>query len=459
MQFETLTDKLTTYVASIFYPLTLAVLAFLTWLLPSFGPWFPAILFGVLSFLPIITKDGKGYLPVILFMILMSNKDISFDTIPIYLYLLASAELVSLILFIILRKPNYQKNYIFYILLCIFFIALISYLHDSIKDGFTGETGIFYLLSLFVISVLYLLLSIIIGKGESLQYLCKTVIFFAFIICAQIFVYGLKNQFKIDAASFTLGWSYTIQTASTLLCLSLPFFGILMSKKRLLWAIGIIPVFIAILFLSADSGLLALIIFFIPITLLVLRNTGKNYPYFALLTLVLLIAVFGVLMGVSKTFNERVITAVSTLNIFNEPAEWRNTLFHTSVENFLAAPVLGPSLNALILDNGQMLLSSNTILTTMSIGGSFALIAYFLLEVRIYYVCLKKDTEDKWLFLVFLLMVEIIGLIDNTIYNVAILLFYLIMFTGYQMSNRPEDVVIHEDFYLYYNQERIDNCR
>lgn len=457
--FETLTDKLSAFVASCFYPLTLAVLAFLIWLLPSFTPWLPAVLFGILVFLPVLVNDGKGYLPVILMMILMNNRDVSFRTIPAYLYFLGGLEILSILLFIILHRPTFQKNYLFFLILAVYFFALISYLYDSIQDGFTGSTGIFFLLSLFGVSVIFLILSNIIGKGDSLSYLCKTVVFFALTICGQILVYGIRNRFTFSPIGFTLGWSYTVQTASTLLCLSLPFVGILISKRRFFWAFSILPIFAAILLLSADSGLLAMILFSVPITLLSLKNTGKNYPYFALFSLVTVVSTFGILMGVSKAFNNRVITAVSALNLFDEPAEWRNRLFQDAIKGFKASPVLGASLNVLIQGDGRMLLPSNTLLTTLTLGGSLSLVAYVAMEVWIYIICFRKNTEDKWLFFVFLLMVELIGLIDNTIYNVAILLFYLIMFTGFQMSNRPEDVIIHENFFLYYNQDKIDNRR
>ena len=56
----------------------------------------------------------------------------------------------------------------------------------------------------------------------------------------------------------------------------------------------------------------------------------------------------------------------------------------------------------------------------------------------------------------FLIGIEVIGIVDDIIYSFINLLFILICNSCYQNSSRPDDVIIHNDFFLH-NRRAINN--
>lgn len=450
MPINTLLDRVRLYVDSLLYPLTLALLAITIWALPLLGSWIVAGVFALLSFLPLVSKDGRGYLPLLLMTLIVSNTDISFDSFQPYLYLLFIAFMVSLVLYIVLHHLDFHRGDLFYPLLLLFFLFTISYLYNSSLQGVANRTGVFYLILFFGALVLYSLLCTVLGKKETFPYFSKTITFFALAIVCEIVIYCFRNEWTIADSDFTLGWSYTTQTASTLLCLSLPFFSYLVYQKKFIFILGELFVIAAIILLSADSGLICLIFAVIPLILITFRSYGKYYSYISLVSIVVIGTTFAVLLALNTRFNTRVITALQALSLFDEPSSWRKTLFDTAVENIVSNPVTGTSLLSFCNRDGTLTLSSNTILSTLVMGGSLGLVSYLIYECKLYYVCLKKKASSRLFFFVFLLMIELIGLIDNTIYNIAILLFVLIANSCYQMSNRPDDVLIHDSYYRNY---------
>jgi hypothetical protein len=457
MLINDLLNRIRLYLTSLFFPLTVAVLAFVTWILPGDFSWISAVLYGLISFLPLCATDGRSYMPLILFNVIICSAGISFSTLPPYLYFIAGCVLISLILFIALKKPKFRRGDLMITTSIMFLVFFISYIYNSAVNGKADKVGIFYILALFLCLLVYVLFSTVLGKEETMPYFEETAALLALAISAEVLVYLIGHGFTLVGSDFTLGWSYTSQTASTLLCFTLPFFGMLIARKRFYWIIGEAFVITAIIFLSADSGLLCLILGIIPLLLLSLRNYGRAYPYMALAFIVIIGVTFAVLLGVNDRFNARVLTAIQSLNLFNEQAEWRRNLFETAIAGIRQSPVIGVSITSVTTAGGTVTLASNTILSTMVLGGAFGLIAFLVNEARIYYVVLKKHTEERWLFFLFLLFVELIGLIDNTIDNIGILLFFLTANSCYQMSNRAEDVVIHDSYYQHYDPETTFN--
>ncbi|MFA6829401.1 MAG: hypothetical protein WCR67_01650 [Bacilli bacterium] len=453
MQVNTLIDKARGFVNSAFYPLSLALMALLTWMFENPFIYLFVAVYCLLGLLPLLCKDGRGYIPFLLFSFIMPNTGISFTTYPPYLCFVMSVFLISVIAFIIIRKVAFRKGDLL-IYACLLFLSFfISYIYNSAVTGVGDSNGILYILGFFILIIVYSLLSTILGTGESFNYLSKTIALFSFAILVEIFIFSVRNGFEIAPHDFTLGWSYTSQTASTLLCLSLPFYGVLVYQKKFIWGIGELFVIAGIILLSTDSGLLCLLLGIIPLILLSFRSYGKFYPYFSLVSIATIGIVFCILLALNTTFNQRVITAIQSLALFNEPAEWRNLLFSEAITDFKSNPYIGTSISSFSNINGTLTLSSNTILSTLVMGGSVGLGFYFLFEVIVYYRCLIKKTADKWFFLMFLLSIELIGLIDNTIYNLSILFFFLIVNACYQRSNREEDVIVHSSFYDNFRKE------
>jgi hypothetical protein len=445
--------RLRWYLFSLGYPITMAVLAILIWLTPGIYAWIPAVFYALFCFLPLFGTDGRPYIPVLLFSIIACSTNISFVTLPYYLLLIGASFFVSLILFIVIHKLKYRRSDLFVALTILFSVFVVSYLFNAAKGNNSSQTAVFYCLGLFLCLLVYVLFSIALGVDETFPYLERTVVIFSLAIVFEIFIYLCAHGFALVDSNFTLGWAYTPQTASTLLCLSLPFYGLLFSQKHYWWLFGIGITIAGIIFLSVDSGLLCLIIGIIPLILLSFRSAGKNSPYISLASIVVIGVSFGLLLGLNEKFNSRVMTAIESLNLFNEAAVWRKALFDKAIESFRANPIVGESIAALVTNTG-IVLSSNTILTVAVLGGSFGLIAYLFFEIRLYWICLKKKTGGRWLFFLFLIFFETIGLIDNTLFNFAILLFFLIANSTYQMSKRPDDIIVYDSFYQNYHPEK-----
>ena len=145
--------------------------------------------------------------------------------------------------------------------------------------------------------------------------------------------------------------------------------------------------------------------------------------------------------------------------LFGDSSSFRQQLFDSAASSIKSNPIIGRSIISLANDNGTVTLTKNTILSTMVLGGVFALIAFIVYEIKLYMLCLKKESQDKWLFFLMLLFVEIIGIIDNTIYNLYILIFILTVLSCYQMSNRQLDIIVHSDYYEKfdkYQEKKLD---
>ena len=103
--------------------------------------------------------------------------------------------------------------------------------------------------------------------------------------------------------------------------------------------------------------------------------------------------------------------------------------------------------------DGAMTFASNSILTTMTFGGSLSLFAYVIFEINLYYISLKKKTSERLLFLVFLLQLNLIGYVGDSIYLIPVFLFLMIANAVYQTSNRPNDAIVHQEFFDHFVQE------
>jgi hypothetical protein len=452
MLINTLLIKVRYYLDSLYFPLSIALLAFLTWIMPGGFGWIFALLYFLLTFLPLLDKQGKPYMPLLICLPIIVNSKISFETMPPFFYLIGAGILLSMILFIIIRKPRFQRGDLSIEMLLLFTVFFISFMVASVQQGKVDSNGLLYLISLFGCAAIYIIFSTVLGQGETLSYFSKTVAFLSMAICLEILVYLFKNGFSIVGIDFTLGWSYTSQTASTILCLSLPFYAILISSHKPYWFIGQVFTIAGIIFLSADSGLLCLILGIIPLILLTFNSYKKYYPYICLGLIIFIGVTFGLLLGFNERFSSRVLVAIQSLNLGNEQAIWRKDLFSKAISLFTANPVIGSGFLSMTSENGTLILMSNTVLTTLVGGGSIGLVAFLLFEIKNYYTCLKKKSHEKWLFFLFLIFIELIGLIDNTIYNLMILLFFLIANSSYQMSNRPADVIIYDSFYENYKK-------
>lgn len=448
--------QLKAFSSSLFFLVSVALLSILTWGIPGNFAWIPASFFILLSFLPLLSMDGRGYMALIFFVAISDSIDVRFSQLPAYIYAMGGAVLLSIVIFLFVKRMPLHKGALTIPLCILFMVFLVSYLLCSIREKEIDTMDFLYLVFFFAIVLIYVLFNTCLRREDTILYFAKTASILAVTVAVQIAVFMAQNGFVFGPSDFSLGWAYTAQTASTLLCLTLPFFSMLIARKMIYWLPLELFVYFGIIALSVDSGLLVVIFSVVPSILLAFRTYGKAYPYISLTLLVCIGIVFvGLMIGVER-FSDRVLLALESLDVFH-PQEWRGVLFDKAVADFGNHYVIGPSISGFLhSSDGNIILSSNTVLSTMTMGGSLGLAAFVAYEIVLYVSTLQKRCEERWLFLVFLLTMELIGLIDNTIYNFMFLLFLLLAHSCYRISNRPDDVEVHEEYYRFGSGAQLD---
>lgn len=457
MKINTIADFIRKYLFSAFYPATLGLFAFLCWLMPGNWVYFPAVFYALFSFLPLLAKTGKCYLPIYLFQIILPSSPLLLSGIPREVLLTGICSIVSSALFLILNRPKLKKGEIFYPFLIFITTLLISYLYNMIRDGSNDFQGILYILALYGLLLLSMFFFTTLGQEEILPYLSTSIAIFDILITTQILVNAFYDNSTTPFvwSSFTLGWAMNGSTACSLLCLSLPFLAMNIAKKRL----QSLPVFLysvlGILLVSSYSSLIVLLFSLVPLIFLSFSSYQNKYPYLVLISLVLSGTVLTFLIGFSKTANENILNALRSLNPLSDLPKGRLDSYQTAIEEFINSPIFGVSIAGRTTSGGSISFVGNNVLSSLVLGGSITLLAFLFLEGYTYYITLKKKTPERYLFLIFLLANEMLGYMDDTLYLIPILLFYLLCVTVYQMSNRPQDVMVHQSYFENYRPENI----
>lgn len=448
-------DKIAKYVNSIFFPITIALLALATWICKSNVAWVFLIIYMLLCFTPLFCSDGRGYLPLLFYTLIIVNNDIHFlGGIPSRLIISIIFITVSSLIFLIVKKPKMITGVIFYLLLALFIVFLVSYFNHTLNETYADRTGILYLLTFFIILIIYILNNSMLGRNESMQYYATTITFFALMVSAEVIIELIRTSgIDLTSENFSLGWSYTKDTASTFLTLSLPFFSLLINQKKIFYFLSEVFILLALFLLSTDTGLIALLFFSIPLLILAVKNYGKASPYIICFSLLLLGTTFALLMSLNSTFNQRLTQALSCLNFLSEDNININKGY---IDTFLTSPIIGTSINTFINKNGTLSLAENTYISTLIMGGSISIAIYAVFDIYTYVTILRKKSYDRPFIFIFMIMIELMGLTSNTIYNIAILIFTLITLSVYQQSNREEEIIIHQDFYIHFDKDVVN---
>lgn len=453
MRVNTFVEGLKNYLNSLGYLITVAALAFFAWVLPGDYTWIACSLYILLGFLPLLAPDGRSYFPLFLGSMLLSSEDVSFNSLPVNSMVVFGFLLVSLFIYIGVHQPHMRVTSTFICLIIMASVLFFSYIYNAVAAGQGKSGGILYLLCLILFIVVYLLLASVIGTEQTLPYYASGIGCLAITIALEVYIRSALSGFGLVSETFSLGWSYTPETASTLLTLSLPFFAMLVYDKQPFWLFPFAFVFAAILLLSTDSGLLTVILFFIPMTILTFRKSGRLAPYFILFLCVGVFGLVGILMTTNADFSARILSAIRNLNVFPGSTSERKSIYDEALANFVTNPVIGSSIISFVNENGTLTFASNTLLSTAVMGGSLGVAALVLTEASVYITFARKKIPEKWIFFLFLLSAEFIGLIDNTYYNLVVALFLLLSFACFEMTSRPEDVRVHQDYFEDYPME------
>lgn len=443
------------FASSPVFIIVLSILSFLSWVVKGNWIWCFLPLYAFLCIAPLTNNDGRGYLPLLFYILIIDNQDIHFNGgIPPSLIFCISFYLGSLLLYLFIHKPKMVTGKIFFSLLALFISFLVSFLINIAKNGSKGSIGILYIITLFIVLCLYSLLNSVLGKDETLPYFCLTIACFSIAAALETNVELFKQLFETNeimaSNDFSLGWSYTRDTISTFLTLSLPFFAILINKKQIQWFAFVVYILLILFLLSTDSFILSLLFFVIPFVILTLKDYSKASLYYIMFSFLAIGIIFGLMMAFNETFKNRIVMTVSRLNLFSD-----NTIefYKPVLEEYISNPIFGSSIANISNENGTVSLIGNTLLSSMQLGGSIGLGFYLIYDIFVYIDIFKKDSKEKWFILLFYLNLELIGLINNTIYNIFILIFTLTTLSVFQQSNKQEEVIVHQDFFKHFEKE------
>ena len=448
MKFNSIKRKLTSFNESILYVIVLALLSFFIWFVPS--PY--NVIFGVLycltSFTPILVKHGKNYLPLFLFLIPMVSTNLEFNNIPHLFYFVLGSIFTSMVIKIVVYKIPFRKGDLSIPFLSLVIVFLISFVINIVLSSDNKSAAVvLYLVSLLILILSYVFISTTLGSDESMSYYSKCVMIFAYVIGLEILVYLIKNDFY-GFEELNLGWGDN-DLVSLILCYTVPFCAITLSdRKKWYYIFLLVPILITIVLLSSTTGSIFLLTLLIPLFLITYKSYGKIYPYISLFAVASFTLSFSLLLVFSDVFSSRVFDAFRNF-IFLDGSDIVKHITKYSIltsvsDNF----IIGSSISSLYFNN-KLIFANNTILTTLVLGGVIGLVFYFIYEIYLYFVWFKKKSNFKYIFLIFLLTIELTGIISDSFYNLLSILFIFTSNACYQMSSRPDDVPIHNEFYKY----------
>ena len=370
-------NKIEWFVKSIFYPISLAAIAFLGWILKFSIP--SAVIFSLMSFLPLFCHDGRGYVSLILLCPTMVYRPLNFKNLDISLIIVASSIVLSVFIFTILRHPKFRLGKLTINLAVLFFVFVISLIVNSVSVEVLHLDTLWFLLCMILILLVYILLTPLFCGKDIFIYFGKSFLILVSVLAIQIFIYyGVKGVVG-SSKDIELGWVQSTTMASTVLVISLPFCSMYINKKKWLAVIPMILSLVAIYVLRTESGLICSILILIPLIFLTFKGY-VHYPYFVISSFFVLSALLTVMVLVNDEFIQRV---GDSLRYFGDFFKGKHESHKYGIEIFLTNPWIGGSINSLnVQDAGYIKLLDNTIITTLAMGGSIGLIAYVAFAIR-----------------------------------------------------------------------------
>lgn len=446
MKFREILEKITSSWA---YPAIFAILSYISWVLNF--PWPFVIIESLLCFLPLITSVGIAYQAPLLLCVPLTREILTFSSLPSYSYVLGVSYLLSLIIYIWRYKCLFRFSKTFFPFIFLFLTFLISIVTNILITSKYSYPAMFFVIAMILLLIVSVLNCCVMeNHKDTFNYFSTCITFLAFLISIEVFTYYIINPNNLFTEVFTLGWANAKSMVTTILSISMPFFGVLIYRKKFRSLLVIFPL-TSLLLLATKSGLFALVIGFIPIVLLAFRSYGKAYQYISLGLSAAFASALALLLAYNPSFREPFVDSVQSLNLMNSSD---SNLYKYGWEGFKSSLILGPSAQGLsgtiagvYTAEGMITPLKNTFITTLYMGGIIGLVFWLASEVAAYASCFLRKTDDKWLFLCFLLMTDIIGITDNTIYNLFFLAIYLLALSAFENSYLYDPIKVKDKYY------------
>ena len=446
-------SALAKFVDSTGYILLVGIAAFLTWFFPN--SYIPAVFFALLAFIPLAGKYGRGYYILLLANIVSSSKRIGFNYIPVQIYITVGATLLSLAAYILIRRPRFYFGYLTGIWLAMAVVLLVSFFVNiyAFKPKIVYTNAFFYIITFFLIIFLSVTVNTVVTGPDLLLHFARSMAVFGLLLAAETFTFFLKNPSLLgNRGALVLGWANNPNVVSMFLSLTIPFYGLLVYRKKWWYAILYIPTALAIMFTASRCGYLCLALSIVPLVLLSFRSYGPAYPFITIGVFSLICIGLIVLFGSNPEWFKKIMEAFKNIGFGNNG---RDPLYEYGIDEFLKFPLLGSSANSLFFKTdadmyGDINLLHNTFITYMVSGCIIGLLTLALHYLLAYYRVITIKNPHKWHVLLFMAMVEIIGFVDNGIVDPLFVLIILLVFGTLKPTLTGKEFRIKQDFFQNY---------
>lgn len=444
MEKHSRTEKAIHFLKSPFYLITLAVLAFFGFLLPYPYSFIPSILFGLLSFLHLIQKDGIYYIASFLLIIPSSNKPFRAKDVPLPLVLSISLVFFSLILFLIIWKVKMRTGFIFYLLLSFLLLILASYIINAIERDRNYRQCWFFIIFFLAEIFIYRRRCSATSGRKGLDYLSIVSSALAILLFLEV-SFTLRTKETHHAFSpFDLSYD-SGEAIASLIILTLPFLGYGIYKKRWYYCAFVLLDYFTLLVLGNTISLLFLLIGFVPLIFLSFHSYKGYYPYFLLVGLVVLLTPFCFLLFISQSFSESFLKSRQAFSLLKKS----NPNYHqiqNGISFFESNYVIGSSLLSVTTESGFSMVPNGYIQIGV-ISGSLGLTSYLFADLIRYLSARKGKTKaDSYFFLFFLILHDLLNYLRDATTDWTIFLLRRIVISTFQGCCEEGERIIHDDF-------------
>lgn len=439
------------FLESNLYPLIVAFLGFIAWVLPKNFFWLNSTLIILLVLLAVFLfsffKNTKHIIPIalaLMFMINVQNIGIEdIEGISVY-HVMIGLALFGLIIYFAKFKYKFKFDFIAFglLLIAISYFIPMTYMPFSSLFFFMSFTGLLYFLF-----YAFLISTAKVSTDEILNYF-----FFASLQLLAILIYSMGTSFyelllennlnDTISQGIKSGWGGTDYGFGNINDLTIHlavlsggiFYKVLKKPKNYFYWLFVIIGVLTVLFSGSRGGVITLILILFVNYIMLFVYGSKGQILFGNL----LIIIFGILMYLNKDiflilYENFIQGGLDDLDSFSSG---RIKLYKEAITIFKKYPVFGAGWTTLESGNiDRLQVFHSTIFHTLAISGMFGLISVFIFTIACFTRLLKNLTLNVLILGVPWTMTMLHGLIDNTIHMVIYTLLTILIFTAVQTNN------------------------
>ncbi len=435
------------FLDSYFYPIIIAFIGFLSWVLPDSLLWLNntliVILLSLMVFVLIMFEDSKYGIPLFLSLVFTVNtQELNVDAVAGFsiFYLMFIMIVVGFVGHIIRFKPKFKFDLIALalLLIAVTYVIPLIYMGVSVESFAISISGFIYLAFYLFFKntskatvedvLVYFFFASIQLMGEMLYPMVKE--FFVLIkteTLSETFKIGLKTHWGIVDYGFGNINDLTI----FLTILSSGIFYMILKKPNnyLYWLFALLSV-ISILMSGSRGGLISLVLILF-IFFIILVTYGEHHQiFFASSLLVILALTVVVFQDVAIVFyNNFIQGGLDDLDAFSSG---RISLYEQALKVFKEFPMFGSgwTYQYEVGNTNRIQIYHSTIFHTLAVTGLAGMAAVFGYTVISFRSLLKRLNLPVLIFGASWMIAMIHGLIDNTVHMVIFTTITVIMFAA-----------------------------